>query len=63
MTINQPTRTDKHWHIGNLWIKYIHYYPQKWSTNHWGFQTANVKGFSIDFYFGKHVIVFYFRRW
>ena len=61
--INQPMRKDKHWHIGDLWIKYVHYYPQKWSPAQWGFSTWKFKGFNIDFYFGKHVIVFTFTRW
>lgn len=64
MTVNQPTRRkDKHWHIGNFSIKYVHYYPQKWSPKQWGFSIWKFKGQNIDFYFGKHVIVFTFTWW
>ena len=61
MTVNQPTRNDKYWHIGSLIIHYIHYYPQKWSVSQWGFAAWKFKGQNIDFYFGKHVVVFNFR--
>jgi hypothetical protein len=53
-------RKDKVWGIGSLFIKYIHYYPGMGSISTWGFQTSNFKGFSVDFFFGRHVIVFYF---
>lgn len=53
-------RKDKIWGIGSLFIKYMHYYPHRGSVSHWGFQTSNFKGFNIDFFFGKHVIVFSF---
>ena len=56
-------RKDKYFMIGPWVFHYIHYYPQKWSTRHWGFQTSSWKNFSIDFYFGRHVIVWDFRRW
>jgi hypothetical protein len=51
------TRKDKYINLGFFWLHYIHYYPQRWSTSHWGWQTSTFKGFSIDFYVGKHVLV------
>lgn len=55
-------RTDKYINLGFVWLHYIHYKPNKWSTSHWGFQTTTFKDPSVDFYFGKHVFVFTLRQ-
>ena len=56
----KKVRKDKYFNLGFCWLHYIHYYPNSVIISSWGFQTSHWKNFTIDFYFGKHVIVFSF---
>jgi hypothetical protein len=61
--LKSVNRKDKHFVIGSWIIHYIHYYPHSYSPAQWGFSAYNFKGLNIDFYFGKHVIVWTFREY
>jgi hypothetical protein len=59
--LDMKYRKDKYFNLGFCWLHYIHYYPQQGSPKQWGFSAYNFKNFTIDLWFGKHVIVFSFR--
>ena len=55
--MNPKVRTDKYFTIGKIVFHYIHYLPQPYSVNYYGWTLSNFKRWTFDIYFKKHVFV------
>jgi len=57
-TKREVTRKDKVITFYGRTIHIIHYLPQTWYVSNYGFSLTNFKGWTLDIFLGRSVLVF-----